>query len=112
DQARDAPVEDVHDHRDEDRQRGLGVPAFDGGQRSPESAEEVPRREQAREQEDPLAPPLTQLVPATAPRSLPVPSDHSIESRGAGTVAAWPEPRCAPAPFRMSLLIPPQGRPP
>src|SRR5262249_54656590 len=71
-----ATVQQVHDHRHVDRERRLGVPALHRQQQREESAEEVARGEQARPQEDALAPPLAELLPAPPPGALGVTSDH------------------------------------
>src|SRR4029453_3736484 len=74
-QAGHPAVEQVHDHRDKDRQRRVGVPPLDREQEREEAAEEVAGREQARQQDDAPPPLVAQLVPAPPPRSL-TPSDH------------------------------------
>src|SRR2546429_25681 len=43
------------------------------------------------------------------PGCVPHVTSHSTELRWAGAFGGWPETRCAPAPYRMSLLIPPSS---
>src|SRR5439155_10656688 len=45
-----------------------------------------------------------------APAPFRIPLLIPPGGRGAGAIGGWPETRCAPAPFRIPLLIPPGGR--
>src|SRR5262249_32915361 len=79
-QPRDAAVEQVHDHRDEDRQRRVGEPPFHREQEREEAAEEVAGGEETREQDDAAAALLAQLAPASSPRSLVARDHHAVPS--------------------------------
>src|SRR5262249_25479525 len=73
---RDAAVEQVHDHRDEDRQGRVGEPPLHREQEREEAAEEVAGGEETREQDDPAAALLAQLVPAPPPPACGAPDHH------------------------------------